>query len=141
MVDHTTVWPEAWHVLNLINLVDIFHLLTMELSRRPLCSEVVMDRITATTTAVNRMLAWQPQPQCGFEYHNRNHGYFIFNNRVYLKEIFIQEKIYFTYFEVWIVIMSSHLTIFFVIVQKRIYGSIYFSSLSYLNFFNTYYFY
>ena len=54
-------------------------------------------------------------------------------------EIFIYEKVYFTYVEVPIVIMSSQLTIFLVIVQKRIYGSIYFSSFLYLHFFNTYY--
>ena len=78
-------------------------------------STLVMDRITATATAV-----------------------FFQQPRIF-QEIFIQEKVYFTYFEIRIVIMSSQLTIFFLIVQKRIYGSIYFSSLLYLNFFNTYY--
>ena len=105
-----------------------------------LTSKVVMDRINATATAVNCILVCQPQPRCGCEYHNcnRNRGYFFQQLRIFKKKI-IQEKLYFTYFQVRIVIMSSQLTIFFVIVQKRTYGSIYFSSLIYLNFFNTYY--
>ena len=68
---------------------------------------------------------------------NSNRGYFFQQPRIFKKK-FIQEKVYFTYAKVRIVIMSSQL-FFFVIVQKRIYGSIYFSSLLYLNFFNTYY--
>ena len=101
---------------------------------------LVMDLITATATAVNRMLVWQPQPRCGCEYHNRNRnrGYFFQQPRIF-QEICIQVKVYFTDFEIRIVIMSSQLLFFFVIVRKRIYGSIYFSSLLYLNFFNTYY--
>ena len=50
------------------------------------CAEyigIVMDRITATATAVNRMLVWQPQPRCGCEYHNRNRGYFFQQPRIF----------------------------------------------------------
>ena len=79
-------------------------------------STLVMDRITATATAV-----------------------FFQQPRIF-QEIFIQERVLFYLF--WsskcnYVIATYYF--FFVIVQKRIYGSIYFPSLLYLNFFNTYY--
>ena len=69
-----------------------------------------MDRITAT--AVNRMLVCQPQlqPRCGCDYRNR--AYFFQQPHIF-QEIFIQEKVQFTYFEVRIVIMLSQLTTFF----------------------------
>ena len=67
----------------------------------------VMDRITATATAVNR---------------NRNRDTVVstatvtavifFNNRVYLKKC-IQEKVYFTYFEVRIEINYVIATYYF----------------------------
>ena len=93
-----------------------------------------MDRITAT--AVNRMLVWQPQPRCGCEYHNRNRGYF-FNNRVYFKKFVFKKKFILPILKFELQLCHRNLLFFFLIVQKRIYGSIYFSS--YLNFFNAYY--
>ena len=88
-------------------------------------STLVMDRITATATAVNRMLVWQPQPRL------------FFSTTAYILRNFYSRKSLFYLF--WssncnYVIATYY---FFLIVQKRIYGSIYFSSLLYLNFFNT----
>ena len=57
------------------------------------CMGLVMDRITATATAYNCMLFWQPQPRCGCEYDNRNRGYF-FNNREYFKK-FLYNKLFY----------------------------------------------
>ena len=67
--------------------------LKIQLKIRKTC-ELVMHRITATATAVNRMLVWKPQSPCGCEYHNRNRGYFFQQPRIFKKKLFKKSLFY-----------------------------------------------